>query len=457
MEDAEQQSGGKRRAGEAGLPAPTAAASLGPKLALSTGSDFFNEHYLRFFYKNLFPYKLMFRWLSYGNGACGASALQRCLRVCERACACALARLRPRACPARSPARSPSLRAAADPDSASDSPLLKRDFFSRREWNFTMADDVFIRYLCFRDAEELSRAIQQRQPHKIDIGPVFSAKVRARACICICASASRAHARCASAAPPPTPRSAAARPRRSASPPLARCAQPSDHLKVQNFKPEERELVFDIDMDAYDDIRTCCKGAKLCSRCWMFINAAVKVLDTALRDDFGFRHVLFVYSGRRGMHCWVSDEAARRLDNQARAAVADYLSALTGGGKPTVPRVALDEETGGGGGGYDEGKKDAMCIARTVNSLTLPGHPALMCVGLCAGAVGGSSCARVRMQLDPPPPSLPAPAAAAAPLARWRRSLRQWSSPSRGRGCWRGRRTGRVCWTPYRPTWSSAR
>jgi hypothetical protein len=94
MEDAEQQSGGKRRAGEAGLPAPTAAASLGPKLALSTGSDFFNEHYLRFFYKNLFPYKLMFRWLSYGNGACGASALQRCLCVCERACASARARAR---------------------------------------------------------------------------------------------------------------------------------------------------------------------------------------------------------------------------------------------------------------------------------------------------------------------------------------------------------------------------
>lgn len=37
-----------------------------------------------------------------------------------------------------------------------------------------MADDIYIRYQCFRDASDMKAAMMKRQPHKIDIGAVFS-------------------------------------------------------------------------------------------------------------------------------------------------------------------------------------------------------------------------------------------------------------------------------------------
>ena len=84
-------------------------------------------------------------------------------------------------------------------------------------------------------------------------------------------------------------------------------------------------------MTDYDSIRTCCSDASVCKRCWAFITAAVRVLDSAIRNQFGYKHLLWVYSGRRGIHCWVSDREAMELTDEQRRALVGWLTVVKGG------------------------------------------------------------------------------------------------------------------------------
>lgn len=68
---------------------------------------------------------------------------------------------------------------------------------------------------------------------------------------------------------------------------------------------------------------------------------AAKILHKILTSEFGFKHILFVFSGRRGFHCWVCDREARVLGADARRAIADYFSVVVGG-QAMVKRVHLN-------------------------------------------------------------------------------------------------------------------
>ncbi|KAH8113747.1 prim-pol domain-containing protein [Phellopilus nigrolimitatus] len=156
--------------------------------------------------------------------------------------------------------------------------------FTHREFAFTLQGDVYIRYNSFANAEELKRQVVRLNPSRFEIGAIYNARPRDK-----------------------------------------------KTLRPGALQPLLRELVFDIDMTDYDEIRTCCSGKGICRRCWGFIGVAVKILDNTLREQFGFEHLLWVYSGRRGIHCWVSDLEAMQLTDEQRKAIMGWIEVIKGG------------------------------------------------------------------------------------------------------------------------------
>ena len=157
--------------------------------------------------------------------------------------------------------------------------------FSNREFALTLPNDAYLRYQSYPTADLLRKDILRHVPSRFEIGPVYTTNPRDRKTL----------------------------------------------RKSSMFRPLSKEVVFDIDLTDYDDIRTCCEKANICTKCWAFATMAIKVVDVALREDFGFEHIIWIYSGRRGVHAWISDKGARELDDDKRKAITGYFEVLKGG------------------------------------------------------------------------------------------------------------------------------
>jgi DNA primase small subunit len=95
-----------------------------------------------------------------------------------------------------------------------------------------------MRFASYNNKQEFKEDLLKKNPEKIDIGAVYSGRPKMKA-----------------------------------------------SLRPGAFRPVERELVFDIDMTDYDEVRTCCQGADICTLCWKFITIAMKILNSALTGE----------------------------------------------------------------------------------------------------------------------------------------------------------------------------
>lgn len=168
--------------------------------------------------------------------------------------------------------------------------LVPTNDFTHREFAFEYPSGAYQRYNSFANAEEFKSRVVTSKPMRFEVGAIYP-------------------------------------------------IEPKDRKSVAKsaMKPESKEIVLDIDLTDYDEIRTCCKGTSICPKCWKFMNLAMEVVEVALKEDFGIKHRIWVFSGRRGIHCWISDPGMRNLNDQNRRAFIEYMDVLNvkGRGKKT--------------------------------------------------------------------------------------------------------------------------
>lgn len=129
--------------------------------------------------------------------------------------------------------------------------MLADGLFFRREFSFTFKGDHYARFRSYQDVDSWSKDVRKGVPHKIDIGAVYNYPVSTNSTY------------------------------------LPKYfAKPRDKLTIgDKFAPQEKDLVFDIDMSDYNSLRNCCTGTSICSKCWPWMTISIKVIDTVIRGN----------------------------------------------------------------------------------------------------------------------------------------------------------------------------
>lgn len=141
-----------------------------------------------------------------------------------------------------------------------------------REYAITLQNSTFVRPLTFTSAEELKSLVLKKIPLKMDLGAIYDKK-------------------------PET---------------------------GSDMRATSKELVFDIDLTDYK--RHCCEGKTTCNKCLILLKCAGRIMDYVLRKCFGYSKILYVFSGGRGMHIWVCDDGAIKLNSKERQGIVDCIS-----------------------------------------------------------------------------------------------------------------------------------
>lgn len=87
---------------------------------------------------------------------------------------------------------------------------------------------------------------------------------------------------------------------------------------------DQRELTFDIDITSYQG-RICCKNnVKPCEKCYYLILRAYEIINKIITEHFDFKNFIWVFSGKKGIHCWIFDENVLKLKENERSNILTY-------------------------------------------------------------------------------------------------------------------------------------